>query len=318
MEAPCRSTPRPASFSTRSPRRAAWSCTSSRRADARKAFEKLRLPVPGEPVAHVENRTIPGPAGRDAGARLRAGGRRDARPRARLLPRRRLGDRRPRVARQLLPRAREPHATPSSCRWTTGSRPSTAFPPRPRTATPRRVGSPSTAPRSASTAARIAVGGRQRGRQPRRGRRADGARSRRAALRHQVLVYPVTDHDFETRVVPRQRRRLPAHARDACSGSGTTTSRTRRSAARRTPRRCAPRSSRAAARDRDHRRVRPAARRRRGLRARACARPASPPSRRATTARSTASSACSRSSTRASWRSSRSPRRCARRSRSLG
>jgi len=32
-------------------------------ADARKAFEKLRLPIPAEPVAHVENRTIPGPAG---------------------------------------------------------------------------------------------------------------------------------------------------------------------------------------------------------------------------------------------------------------
>jgi len=31
--------------------------------DARLAFEKLRLPIPGEPVAHVENRTIPGPAG---------------------------------------------------------------------------------------------------------------------------------------------------------------------------------------------------------------------------------------------------------------
>lgn len=32
-------------------------------ASARKAFERLRLPIPAEPVAHVENRTIPGPAG---------------------------------------------------------------------------------------------------------------------------------------------------------------------------------------------------------------------------------------------------------------
>lgn len=31
--------------------------------DARIAFEKLRLPIAAEPVAHVENRTIPGPAG---------------------------------------------------------------------------------------------------------------------------------------------------------------------------------------------------------------------------------------------------------------
>ena len=31
--------------------------------DARIAFEKLRLPIPGEAVAHVEDRTIPGPAG---------------------------------------------------------------------------------------------------------------------------------------------------------------------------------------------------------------------------------------------------------------
>ncbi len=31
--------------------------------DARKAFEALRLPIPGEAVEHVENRAIPGPAG---------------------------------------------------------------------------------------------------------------------------------------------------------------------------------------------------------------------------------------------------------------
>ena len=31
--------------------------------EARKAFEAMRLPIPGEPVAHVANRTIPGPSG---------------------------------------------------------------------------------------------------------------------------------------------------------------------------------------------------------------------------------------------------------------
>ena len=32
-------------------------------AEARQAFEKLRLPLPGESVAHVEDRRVPGPAG---------------------------------------------------------------------------------------------------------------------------------------------------------------------------------------------------------------------------------------------------------------
>ncbi len=32
-------------------------------ADARKAFEALKPPIPPEPIAHVEDRTIPGPAG---------------------------------------------------------------------------------------------------------------------------------------------------------------------------------------------------------------------------------------------------------------
>jgi acetyl esterase len=32
-------------------------------AEARKAFESLRMPFPGEPVARIENRAIPGPAG---------------------------------------------------------------------------------------------------------------------------------------------------------------------------------------------------------------------------------------------------------------
>jgi acetyl esterase len=32
-------------------------------AEARKAFDSMRMPLPGEPVARVENRTIPGPGG---------------------------------------------------------------------------------------------------------------------------------------------------------------------------------------------------------------------------------------------------------------
>jgi len=31
--------------------------------EARQMFEKMRVPIPGEPVARVENRTVPGPAG---------------------------------------------------------------------------------------------------------------------------------------------------------------------------------------------------------------------------------------------------------------
>ena len=67
------------------------------------------------------------------------------------------------------------------CRWTTGWRPSIPTPPRSRTCGPRRSGSPSTPPNSAPTRDRLAVAGRLRGRQPRRGGRAAGPRRRRAA-----------------------------------------------------------------------------------------------------------------------------------------
>ena len=102
----------------------------------------------------------PGPGGRDPGAALR---RRWARPgpaaAARLLPRRRLGDRRPRDPRRRLPLPRRAQRLPRCSRSTTGWPPST-LPRRGRRRGRRlRLGRTSTPPSSASTRTRIAVGG---------------------------------------------------------------------------------------------------------------------------------------------------------------
>ena len=55
---------------------------------------------------------------------------------------------------------------------------------------------------------------RQRRRQPRRGRRADRPRRRRSAAScFQLLIYPVTDYEFDERVDERERRGLLPHPR---------------------------------------------------------------------------------------------------------
>ena len=111
--------------------------------------------------------------------------------------------------------------------------------------------------------------GRQRGRQPRRRDRA-AARATAAAprSRHQLLVYPVTRRATSTRRPMRENAEgYFLTARDDALVLGPLPRRPGAGARPATPRRCAPRTSRGpAAGHRDHRRVRPAARRGRGLR----------------------------------------------------
>ena len=108
---------------------------------------------PGDEVANVEDRTIPGPAG-PIPVRIYTPDRRHGAPsRPRLLPRRRLGHRRPRDGRRHLPVPSPTGPSASWCRSTTAWRPSTSSRRRSTTATPPSPGWPSTPPRSASTPA---------------------------------------------------------------------------------------------------------------------------------------------------------------------
>ena len=129
-------------------------------------------------------------------------------------------------------------------------------------------------------------------------------------LRMQALIYPVTDAGCNTASYgefgerPRPHRRLDAALLEPLP-------RRRR---RPRPRRVAAargRPGRLAARLRAHRRLRPAARRGRGLRAKRCATPACEAELAATTARSTASGAGWRPRSSRGPRSTRSPARCA-------
>ena len=124
-----------------------------------------------------------------AGAEIAASG-------ARVLPRRRLGHRAA-STRTTASAGRSARARPaSSSRSTTGSRPSIASRQRSRTPGPQPRGSPSTPPRSALDAGRIAVGGDSAGGNLAAVVAAARPRSRAGAAL-QLLVYPVTDFDFE-------------------------------------------------------------------------------------------------------------------------
>ena len=281
-------------------------------AEARQAFEKMRVPLPGEPVARSEDRRVPGPAGEVPVRVYTPDGIGDAAPAVVffhgggwVIGSLETHDNFCRVL------ARTAHA-PSSSRSTTGSPPSTASR-RPREdcyAVTRWVAS--RAPASASTR-RDRRRRRQRGRQPRRRRVADGTRSRRAGAPAPGADLPRRRLRLRAGLLPRERRGLPPHPQRDAVVLGPLRPRARRTAQRlcRAPPRRSPRRS--AARHRDHRRVRSRSATRARPTPRACAKPASPRPANATTARSTASSASSKSSTRAAAPPSRSPRRCAKR-----
>ena len=203
----------------------------------------------------------------------------DGRPAGRrLLPRRRLGDRQPRRATTAIAApARERAPTRSSCRSTTGSRPSTRSPRRSTTAGRAAVGRPSTRASSAATRTRIAVAATARAATSPRSCALLRTRRGGPALALQVLVYPVD------RLRVRPRRRTSRTARATCStpsrcGGSTTATRAAAPIAtdwRISPLR-APDLAGVAPALVHHRGVRPAARRGRGVRARARATRASP------------------------------------------
>ena len=153
--------------------------------------------LPKHPVHDVDDRTIPGPAGDDPGARVPAE-RGDGPAAARVVPRRRLGHRLLDTHDQLVPAARATTSARSSCRSTTGSRPRRSSRPRSTTASPRASGSLAHAAEVGGDPARIAIGGDSAG-----GNLAAVvalvARERglpQPAL--QLLVYPVTDYEFDS------------------------------------------------------------------------------------------------------------------------
>ena len=198
-------------------------------AQARAFFEQMQLPRPEVKIAAVEDRRIPGPAGEIPVRIYRPEGS-EPFPGAGLLPRRRLGDRQPRDARRLVPRPRQSHRL----RGGLGGLPARAREPVPRGGGRllRRdeVGRRARAASSASTRSASAIGGDSAG-----GNLTAAvalmARDRGGpALRHQLLIYPVTDADFYAPVLSRERRGLPAHHARRWSGSGITTCRTAPSA----------------------------------------------------------------------------------------
>ena len=244
--------------------------------DARAVQDEAAANVFG-PVPDVacEDRALPGPAG-TIPVRVYRPGRRAGCARARLLPRRRLGARRPEHAPTASARAlADARRLRRRARSTTGWRPSTGS--RPRSRTPGR--------RREWVAA-------QRGRARRDGRRASRsaatapaatsrpsvalqARDEGLPLSLQLLVYPVTDADL-------RHRRATARTRDGYCLTAASMGwfwdhylarRRRRWHPDASPLR-ADDAERPAAGARDHRRVRSAARRGRGLRRAGSSRPA--------------------------------------------
>ena len=185
----------------------------------------------------------------------------------RLLPRRRLGHRgrsRPSTGRAARSRTRP---ASSWCRSTTGSRPSTATRRRSTTATRRPCGWPSTPTSSAPTAA--ARGRRRlRRRQPRGGGGLAAAGPTAARRSRPAAVLPGHRLRLGQPVLSTTTARATCSHAPPCSGSGRTTWRADPADDPVRRPRCARRPVRAAAGVRRHRRVRPAARRGRGLRAR--------------------------------------------------
>ena len=166
----------------------------------------------------------PRPGRRRPGADLHA--RRD-RPvrRARLVPRRRLGDRRPRHRRSRRPGscARAPGSVVVSVDYRLA--PEHPAPDRSTTAGPRCDGSPTMPSELGGDPSRLAVGRRQRRRQPRGGRRAAGRGRRRPADWRSAARLPRHRPDAEPPVDRRERRGLLPHRRRRWSGSPRTTCR---------------------------------------------------------------------------------------------
>ena len=127
-------------------RRAAMNCASFADGGAHPARARGGGPDPS------------GPGRRDPGARVPAVGRGPAAD-ARVVPRRRLGDRLDRDARSRVPPAVRGAATRSSCRSSTASRPRRSSRARSTTASRRGRGSPRTRPTLGGDPARIAIGG---------------------------------------------------------------------------------------------------------------------------------------------------------------
>ena len=185
-------------------------------AEARQAFEKMRVPLPGEPVARSEDRRVPGPAG-EIPVRVYA-------PDG-------IGEAAPAVAffhgggwvigsldtHDGACRALANARAPSSSRSTTGSPPSTAFPAAAEDCYAALTLGRRAGPELGVDPARLAVAGDSAG-----GNLAAVvslmARDRGARrCGFQLLVYPVADSDFERASYRRERRGLPPRPATRCS-----------------------------------------------------------------------------------------------------
>ena len=174
-------------------------------------------------MARVQD--APGQGGRRRHPGPRAGARRAARRRDRVLPRRRLGPGQHRGLRRCSAGS-WPSAPGARWCWSaTGWRRSTATPPRSRTAGRRCAGPPSTWPRSRARAVPLIVAGDSAGGNlaavvARRRPRADGPQ-----IALQVLIYPVTDCDLGRLSYTDPANQLLL-TRSRWPGSGTITPRT--------------------------------------------------------------------------------------------